>query len=446
MKLLTQKIIGLDIGTSSIKAVCLTKRLGRLEWGGGFRLDLPEPSPVLDWSRISLEGLKEWLDENQLPVDRVVVSLPGQAVSIRSVTLPFSDSRRIEKVVPYEVESLLPLSLDEVVVDFQVSGDFGGSSRVLVAAAPKTLIRGLLVSLGEMGINPETVDLDGMALMNLNRYITARAGGGDSQPEEDTLIIDIGSKKTVLCGVHRGSSVFIRTLLGGGDDISKAIQEKCGTSAEEAEEWKRQVGLKDDGISRLHEKGVSKAVSGTLDRFVSEVRRTLHLYSIGDRENGSGEKVHVDFKRLALCGGGSKLRGLETYLSQELGLQPADLTPRIGSNGSKGWDPEYAVGLGLALKGTRQAGVSRMNFRKAEFSSGLEQEVSSKKGQALWIAGVLLALVAGVDIYTKYDLKVQEHERLKTEVEVEFKKIFPDVRVVDPVHQARTSVLELEKN
>ena len=270
------KIVGLDIGSSSIKAVCLQKNLTGVEWAGAYRWDFPEPVPALEWSKASIEGLKEWFSENHLPSDRVVVAIPVHSLSLRTITLPFSDARRIEKVVPFEVESLLPQPLEEVVVDYQVSQESEGQSHLIVAAAPRKLISDVLERLRALDIDPEIVDLDGMSLMNLGRFIQVP----DADPKEDTLILDIGAAKTVCCIMHEGKPVYIRTFLWGGDHINRVIRERCGGSAEEAEEWKCQAGLRDDGISRFKEKGISKAVTSALEPFTAELQRTLHLYSV----------------------------------------------------------------------------------------------------------------------------------------------------------------------
>ncbi|HEY5648005.1 MAG TPA: pilus assembly protein PilM, partial [Nitrospiria bacterium] len=304
------------------------------------------------------------------------------------------------------------------------------------------LILDILGKLRELEIDPEMVDLDGMALMNLDRYIQT-APGADSK--EDNLILDIGAAKTVCCILHEGKPVFVRTILWGGDDINRVIREQCGGSAEDAEEWKRQGGLRDEGISRLSEKGVSKAVKAALEPFTLELQRTIHLYSIQQGGRNKNGNQSPGLKQFTLCGGGGKLRGLEGYLGEALELSPAGLNPPPGP-GTEAWDPEFAVGLGLALKGARQSGSSRMNFLKSEFSRSGETESVGRKGAVLWVLGFLVAGAAAVDLYMKHDIKAQRYEQVKTEVESRFRTIFPDVqRVVDPVQQARTKVEELEK-
>lgn len=442
-----QKIVGLDIGSSSIKAVCLQKSLTGVEWAGGYRLDFPEPVPVLEWSKASFEGFKEWFSKNCLPSDRVVVSLPVHLLSLRTITLPFSDSRRVEKVVPFEVESLLPHPLEEVVVDYQIFQESEGQSHMIVAAVPRNLISDVLGKLLEMDIHPEMMDLDGMSLMNLGRFIQLPEGDSPkTDSKKDTLVLDIGAAKTVCCILREGKPTYIRTILWGGNDINRVIREHCGGSAEEAEEWKCQVGLRDDGISRLNEKGISKAVRSALEPFTAELLRMIHLYSVQQAiRSGNGDRSQ-GLVQFALFGGGKKLRGLEDYLTETLELSPARFNLPPGFEPDGGWDPQFAIGLGLALKGARQAGVSRMNFRKPEFGTARGADTAGNKGKVLWVLGLLFAGVAFVDLYVKHDLKVQRYNQVKTEVESQFRTIFPDIRtIVDEVQQAKNAVAELEK-
>jgi general secretion pathway protein L len=447
---MAQAILGLDLGSFSVKAVCLRKGWMGLEWAGAYQRDLPRTAGAFDGAMDAVPGLKDWIAEHRLPTDRIVVSLPAHRVSLRTLTLPFSDPRKFEKVVPFEIEAFLPYSLEEVVVDYQVTDTTNGKTNLLVAAAPRSLVRNYLEQLTQAGIDPEAVELDGLALMNLIRQVFPdESGPGDSSAGGDRVVLDIGASKTVVCILRRGQAIFVRTILHGGQDLTTALSKACGISPEEAEEWKRQAGLVDEGISRLHQKGVSQTIRRALEPLILELARTVHVFQANEPADG-----RLPLNDWALYGGGSKLKGLDAYLASELGVQTSSPSPKVAyprrghpqSGIGVGWDPVFAHGLGLALKGANPEDGSRINFRKGEFTHGREATASSVRARYLWIGAFLVAALAAADLYTKYSLQTNKYQALKTQVREQFRTMFPGTQsVVDEVLQAKTAVAEMKK-
>jgi len=438
--IMTQAIMGLDLGSSSAKAVCLRKGWTGLEWAGGYQLDLSRPGGSFDGGIEGLAGVKDWIAEHRSPEDRVVVSLPAHRISIRTLTLPFSDPRKFEKVVPFEIEALLPYPLEEVVVDYQVIDSKDGKTSLLVAAAPRVLVGNYLSQLAQAGIDPEAVELDGLALMNLVRYVFPD-GSALSGSSGDRVVLDLGASKTVVCILRRGQAVFVRTILHGGLDLTTALSESCGIPPEEAEEWKRQAGLLDEGVSRLHQKGVSLAIRRALEPLISDLARTVHVFQANESPDGGSP-----LNEWALYGGGSKLKGLDAHLASELGVQISSLAPKMASGNGTVWDPAFAHGLGLALKEARPDEGSRMNFRKGEFTQGRGATASSARARYLWIGALLVAVLAGADLYAKYSFQTEKYLALKKEVREQYRTMFPETQnVVDEVLQAKTAVGEMRK-
>jgi len=196
----------------------------------------------------------------------------------------------------------------------------------------------------------------------------------------------------------------------------------------------------DDGTSSVQPRGMAQAIGRALQPLVSELIRTFHGY-----QTPEPTQDRPDVTELVLYGGGSQLRGLESYLESELGIRAVTHTPKIASSNGNRWDPALALSLGLALKGTQLADGSRMNFRKGEFAYGRET-ASRSRARYLWVGALLVAAVAAADLYMKYSLQLSKYERLKTQVREEFHAMFPDVKnVVDEVQQAKTAVADMKK-
>jgi len=126
----------------------------------------------------------------------------------------------------------------------------------------------------------------------------------------------------------------------------------------------------------------------------------MHVYQANEPADG-----RLPLNECVLYGGGSKLKGLDAYLASELGVQTSSRAPKIAtlrrgdpqSGNGAGWDPVFAHGLGLALKGAYPEEGSRINFRKGEFTHGREASASSVRARYLWIGAFLVAMVAAAD-------------------------------------------------
>ena len=116
---MAESIIGLDIGSTGIKAVHLRKGLMGLEWIKAIRRDWPHPLGPFDFnpSDSQVAVLRDLWTEMAVGQARVVVSVPMHLCSVRTITLPFADERRLAQVVPFEVEAQLPYPLEGVIVD-----------------------------------------------------------------------------------------------------------------------------------------------------------------------------------------------------------------------------------------------------------------------------------------------------------------------------------------
>ncbi|HEY4485021.1 MAG TPA: pilus assembly protein PilM, partial [Nitrospiria bacterium] len=300
--------------------------------------------------------------------------------------------------------------------------------------------------LSASGLDPESVDTDATALIGLARFAqTERAAAPAGASMGDTMVLDLGASKTTIGILSGGLPAYIRTVMQGGRDLTGALQQKYGITPEEAEEWKCQAGLMDEAITRLHEKNVSRILAGALEPLIEDLVRTIHVYEAGDDSPDAprGKRSVTEFM---LCGGGSKLKGLEEHLAGELGIPAASLLPKMATTNGRRWDPSFALGFGLALKGARIAGTSRMNFRKEEFSYTRETRAASHRARFLWIGALLVAAAAGADLAMKFNMQEDRYRQLKTEVRTQFREMFPDVKiVVDEVQQAKSAVADLRK-
>jgi general secretion pathway protein L len=376
------------------------------------------------------------------------------------LTLPTADSEKLDRIIQYEMESLIPLPLEEMAVAHHLLSaangkgggrppdlpgrQAGGQVEVLAAGVPKSLIRQQLEWLIRMGLEPKAVELEELALYNAFCYL-------EKEPEGVHVVMDLGASKTTLCLVEDKKILGVRTILTGGRDLTKAISEKLGVSFDEAERTKKQGGLDGNG-------GHAHILTPVLDRLANEVKRTIHLYTAGTKRlpppagpaspaggrTGAGQAETI--RALHLCGGGARLKGLPDYFSRHFGLEPALLAVPSAASGTADKGEIYIQGLGLAVKGLLRGQGSNLNFRSGEFAYAREDaEVRSRWRFLAIAAGIVLAL-AVVNGYFRYASKESRYQDLKSQLRTAFQAVFPQVKnVVDEVQQAKAAVAELKK-
>lgn len=427
-----QKVIGLDVSLRSIKAVQLTSTLRGFELTHFARIQLPDQGKDDGFKEISLV-LEKLMKENGFSGDSVVSSLPGNRVMIHYLELPFSDPKKVQQVVKYELEPYLPMPIDEIVVDCQIMEyEKGKSSKVLTAAAKKTTVEDHLQTLKAAGIDPRIIDAEPLASYNCLVYYSPDDLRGV------ILFLDIGADHTSLIVLINGMPKACRMIPYGGYNITSALAKALGMKLDEAEALKRITPLPVDE----HAEGASSAMAEAMDPLIRELQITL----ISMRSQWTDHEP----LQIILTGGGSRLINIEDFLGRLLGMPARSFEPLKGiSYGLIEVDPgeqrHMATAIGLALRGINR-GVAQTNLRQEEFSVLHRLQEIRGKLVFLGIALAFLLALAGADMLISLHIKESRYRELKQEIRHIFKETFPDIRsIVDELHQARMRIKE-EKN
>jgi len=189
MAVMMRRILGLDLGSHTIKAVELRQTLRGVEVGQLRSLTVHEATAEDAESPPLAQQLQRFAALYHLPAEYVVAALPGDRVTTRRLALPFHERRRLAQAIPFELESEMPFALEDVVVDWDVIRSDGSRSEVLALAAPRAEVGRQLETLREAGLEPRTLEVEGIVLANLTALF----------PQPGTkLYVDIGHRKTTL--------------------------------------------------------------------------------------------------------------------------------------------------------------------------------------------------------------------------------------------------------
>lgn len=302
------RILGLDIGSHSIKAVEVLLKGEDICITGYGKVQLD--SPEADRS----EAIARLLRTHNIKTRRVVTSVSGRSVIVRYVSMNQMSDDNLRNAIKFEADKYIPFDIDEVVLDCQrlAGGEDGNEMKVVLVAVKRSLITEHVDLLRTSGLNPRIIDVDSFALGNafelMERY-SPRVEGGD----RTVALIDIGATKTNINILMNNTSYFTREVYLGGNDFTEAIARRLNMENPEAERLKLSPGDSQELVS--------DAIAPIIDDLGNEIHLSIDFF-----ENQFDREID----EIYLSGGGAKMQGL----TDEFG--------RIFSRPASLWDPiEY---------------------------------------------------------------------------------------------------------
>ena len=396
---MAQKVIGVDLGEYSVKVAVLETSFRQSTLVDYIERPIPHgDEPFLERAAATLGEL---LAAANLHDVVTYAAIPGDQASIRVLELPFSDQKKLDQVIGFELESQIPYAIDEVVLDHLVIAT-GEATKVLCAAVRREVVRDLLKALDTAGAPPRALYVAPLCY----GAVAARALPGEPGP---LAIVDVGHLRTNVCIVKQGRLTFGRTLSRGGRHLTLALAAAYQMKVEDAERGKLQVGAVGSVARPLELKYalIDSTLRDALAPLVRDLRQTFSYYRAQ-----FGEAVQLVF----LCGGSSRLRGLPELIADEVNVTAVPLEFRSGDLARLD-DPEASravVPLALAIAAAGAGGRRELDLRRGEF--GYKVDYSFLRAKSFHLAACFLALLAfaGVDAYAALHQLRQEEGLLET--------------------------------
>jgi len=342
-----QKMVGIDIGTASIKVVELSR------WGQGKTLEnygqiqssslYKEPFRSIERGNYLLSNyfvsraVRAVLDEAKIKTAATIFSIPDFSTFCVSFELPPMSAKEIPDAVYYNAPQYIPLPITETTLDWKlISGTPGNSQsslKILLVAIPNETIQ-----------DYQTVArLAGLELYAVESEVFGVSRALASGVKKCVCLIDIGVQSTTINIVEKGSLKKSYSFNFAGSQLTFAIGAALGLGSTEAEEIKKEQGL-------LHsEQNVAKTLYLLIDPLLLEVKKFLSDFYL------ESEK---DVDEIYLTGGTSKLPGLREYFQEVLkkNVQIPNcfsdlLYPPILGEKLDDLAPSFSVAVGAALGG-----------------------------------------------------------------------------------------------
>lgn len=383
--LFSKKILGLDIGKTHISATLVSIQGTKITIEKYIEEKI-ESSNTANANERTIKALQTVVHQFD-SFDEVHSSISSSLAIFKEIKLPFLSYEKIKMVVNYEIEPLLPFSLQDAVVDFIITKQYPqeNSSQVLVAAVQKQHISTHLEILAAAGISPEVVTIDLIAIYSLYKKIPTYA----SRPGT-LVLIDLGLQTTRIAYIQDGQLRFIRTLNKGTLHIAKEVSEVLEMQPNETMEYIIRYGLEK---STNHQ--YLQAVTQSLTNFWQEIQFTLQSFLA---QGLTQDKI----AKIILFGGGSEIKKISDFTSSLLNI-PCELMhitdilhdPTITIKNKIALPSSSIVSLSTAIPSPI---ADQFNLRQGEFAVSKESQI---RKQTLIAAGLFIALLGtlGIPIY-----------------------------------------------
>lgn len=341
-------ILGVDIGTASIKIVEITKsspkpklkNYGILKTYG--HLERPNSAIQTNTLKIAEKDtaalLKSLIDKAKFKTREASASIPFFSAFITLLELPMMPDADITKTMSFQIKQHIPLPISEVAIDWLKVGEREDEGimkqQILLISIPNEIIQRYQNIFKLAGLKLKSLEIESLS--------SARSlVGNDPTP---TLLIDIGARSSNISIIEKG---FLKNNVSSdfaGASLTLAIANGLGIDIKRAEELKIQKGLKAGGA----EYELSTLPLPYLDVIIGEAIRIKNNF-----EKNQGRKI----ERVLLSGGGANLSGIEEYCEKQINL-PVSIGnslmrlsyPQEIELLAKELGPEFAVAIGLAIK------------------------------------------------------------------------------------------------
>jgi type IV pilus assembly protein PilM len=308
-----KNVVGLDIGSSSIKAIELKKIKGQIEVAHiGFEplaSDIVVDSMIVDSGSVS-SAISKLFTENAMKSKLVATSVSGHSVIVKKISIPTMSEQELGEHIGTEAAQHIPFDIADVNIDFQIlSEDLSGPQMdVLLVAVKKDKILNYTNVLSLAGKSPAIVDIDAFALQNCYEY------NYDPAPGATVALLNLGASVMNINIVKGTTPLFTRDVSVGGNQYTDSLQKELDLSFDDAESLKlgQQVGT----VSADAKAPILQQVTEII---VLEIQKTFDFF----RATAPGEHI----ERIYLAGGSSKVPGLIEALRQEFSLPVELLNP-----------------------------------------------------------------------------------------------------------------------
>jgi type IV pilus assembly protein PilM len=344
----SKTVVGLDIGSSSVKAVEL-RSVGKGFKVTAFAMGPVPPDSIVDGAIIDsaavADAIRGTFENKSFATKEVAASLSGNAVIVKKINLPVMTEAELAESIYWEAEQYIPFDIQDVNLDYQIldagtGPDSKGTMDVLLVAAKKERIADYAGVIAQAGRVAVVIDVDAFALQN------AFEVNYGLEPGAVVVLLNAGASAINLNILSGDQSLFTRDISIGGNAYTEAVQKELNLPFDSAEQLKR--GHSVNGVSFENVRPVLHAMTENL---LLEIQKTFDFF----KATATSDRID----RIVLSGGASLIDGFARALQERFGTTVETFDPfrkiafepqQLGIADAESVIPMVAVAVGLALR------------------------------------------------------------------------------------------------
>jgi type IV pilus assembly protein PilM len=350
-------LVGVDVGSSSVKAVELKEKRGRYELVNlalnNLARDAIVNGVIMDAGSLS-STVRKMFEENNISTPNVAASVSGQSVVVKRATITAGSEEELEQAIQQEVMHNVQLDLANANLSYYVLGAmqekdsldwradrYRGARQldVLLLAAQRDSLQHHTDLFMQANRNLVVVDVDAFAVQNAFEL------SYEPPPDLTVALLNIGASIMNVNITRGGVPLFTRDASIGGNQYTAVLQKELGLTLEEAEKLK--MGIE---VTRVGSEAELPHLRSVSQGLLAEVQDAFYEFH---------QTMQEPIQAIYLAGGTARVRGLADLLQAELKARVEIIDPfrKIYCNPGK-FDkdfvatlaPRMTVAVGLALR------------------------------------------------------------------------------------------------
>lgn len=313
--------VGLDIGSYSIKAVELKskKKSGKKLYEVkkiGYELiprDAIVEETIIDSAAVA-DTIKMIFDENKISNKNVIISISGNSVIIKKISLPHMDPEELAESVTWEAKHNIPYPLEETSMDYAILKPTRDREQkdldILLVAAKKDILNNYTNVIHQAKKNSKAVEVDVFALQN-----AVEINYPDIFIDKKIAIINLGANITNVIIIDEGIPQLFRDLSLGGSLFTENLSKALNIGFDDAEK-----ALKGIAVKNIEPEQMQTVLSVNTQNILEEIGKTFSFYETGAKQ---AKKIEL----ILLSGGLSKLKDLPNLFEQKFNIRTEILNP-----------------------------------------------------------------------------------------------------------------------
>lgn len=343
-----KSVLGVDIGSSSLKVVQLRREGGKavLETYGELALGPYGGGEVGQATNLSVEQisetLKDLLREAKVTTTNCGVSIPFARSFLTLVSLPYvADQKEQKTVIELEARKYIPVPISEVQLDWFIVPDANPSQANKQESSSGKTIEVLLVAVhnDELSMLQKTISTAGLTASFYEIEIFSTIRATVDEPIKPVMVLDIGAASTKTYVIEQGIVALSHSISTGSQDITRAIAVSNNLSIARAEVLKKEKGLTEASLN---------SPELVFSRIFSEAHRVLVQYETTHKKS---------ITSIILAGGGGVTKELGAYAKKTFAIDVRIANPFMKTEAPvfmrsvlEEIGPGFAVAVGLALR------------------------------------------------------------------------------------------------